>query len=201
MAPEDLSLPEDICQGIAAAKEERQRRLTADAEAAAKREEAEAQAKRAQAERERKQALQLKLKDKAERELAAAIIQGGIALEDINPEMLRSPRVVEALEVARVMREVLAQASTAGHLQHAIDRAGAIVQNPDTSPSLALRALEVLAQVHFKLAGKPSLSRTEALKAVLVAEGATAADVAKMTTAELERRVAELTRGGSHGRH
>jgi hypothetical protein len=198
--PNPPPLPEDIKRGIESAK--------AEAEAQAKRgiesakAEAEAQAKREQAERQRKQEQRLTMiKDEAERELAAAITHGGIALEDIDPKMLRSPPIMEALEVARLMREVIAQASVAAHLQRAIDRVGEIIKDPNAPLSLVLRAAEVIATIHFKLASKPSLSKVEALRAVLVAEGASVADVAKMTTAELERRVAELTRGGQHGRN
>ena len=136
---------------------------------------------------ERQRAL-IQAEEEAECQLVAAIAQGGARLEEIDPRVLRSPKALVALELARRVADMALQ----HHLDAASRDALAFLETLMGDESAARRdrvtAAQTILSARAKMGAGAKHNGTDQLRQALISAGASREDVRKITDEELNER-------------
>ena len=177
-----------------------------DAEAQRLRERAEAEAATAALVRETRLKLLAKriaaeqaAETAAMHEIIAAVLSGTAHLADVSPDVLRSPRALEALGLARTVQDRLLQCRLDEAANEALEMLTARMRDPDTKHRDRIAAAQTVLSARAKMGGVGNQDALASLRAMLSRERQQE-DITQLTDAELEARLRRTQQGGGGGK-
>lgn len=122
------------------------------------------------------------------RELVAAILCGGARLASIDPNILRSPKALTALEIARKVRDVLIQHELDACAEDALIFLRETMNNPGANPKDRVAAAQTILGARAKMTGPKAGDPHQRLRAALT-QGDTKLVIGELTDAALQARL------------
>lgn len=129
-------------------------------------------------------------------QIVAAVLSGTAHLADVSPDVLRSPRALEALALARTVQDMLLQCRLDEAANEALEMLTARMRDPDTKHRDRITAAQTVLSARAKMGGAGSQGQDAlaSLRAMLSRERQQE-DISKLTDAELEARLRRTTLG------
>lgn len=135
-----------------------------------------------------KQREMIQAEEEEERQLVAAIVQGGARLEEIDPRVLRSPKALVALELARRVADMALQHHLDASSRNALGFLEHTMNDEAASRRDRVTAAQTILSARAKMGAGAKHNGTEQLRQALISAGASRQEVSKITDEELNER-------------
>lgn len=130
----------------------------------------------------------IQAEEEEERQLVAAIVQGGARLEEIDPRVLRSPKALVALELARRVADMALQHHLDASSRNALGFLESTMNDEAASRRDRVTAAQTILSARAKMGAGAKHNGTEQLRQALISAGASREDVRRITDEELNER-------------
>lgn len=130
----------------------------------------------------------IQAEEEEERQLVAAIVQGGARLEEIDPRVLRSPKALVALELARRVADMALQHHLDASSRNALGFLEHTMNDEAASRRDRVTAAQTILSARAKMGAGAKHNGTEQLRQALISAGASREDVRRITDEELNER-------------